>query len=79
MGNIAISKLLMSEHGLKIHRTSIPNIIKNIDLKKNETGKGEHHNVQITFQFNFIPNVWDVSVCGVIPTNDSCNSLYYSD
>ena len=34
MGNTAISKLLMSEHGLKIHRTSIPNIIKDIELKK---------------------------------------------
>ena len=36
MGNIAISKLLMSEHGLKIHRTSIPNIFKDIKLKKKE-------------------------------------------
>ena len=31
-----ISKLLMSEHGLKIHRTSIPNILKDIELKKKE-------------------------------------------
>ena len=31
-----ISKLLLSEHGLKIHRTSIPNILKDIELKKKE-------------------------------------------
>ena len=36
MSNSQISKLLMSEHGLKIHRTSIPNILKDIELKKKE-------------------------------------------
>ena len=36
MGNTEISKLLMSEHNLKIHRTSIPNILKDIELKKKE-------------------------------------------
>ena len=36
MSNSQISKLLMSEHGLKIHRTSIPNILKDIELKKRE-------------------------------------------
>ena len=33
MGNTEISKLLMSEHNLKIHRTSVPNIFKDIELK----------------------------------------------
>ena len=36
MGNTEISKLLMSEHNLKIHRTSVPNILKDIELKKKE-------------------------------------------
>ena len=36
MGNTEISKLLFSEHNLKIHRTSIPNILKDIELKKKE-------------------------------------------
>ena len=36
VSNSQISKLLMSEHGLKIHRTSIPNILKDIELKKKE-------------------------------------------
>ena len=36
MSNSQISKLLMSEHGLKVHRTSIPNILKDIELKKKE-------------------------------------------
>ena len=36
ISNNQISKLLMSEHGLKIHRTSIPNILKDIELKKKE-------------------------------------------
>jgi DNA invertase Pin-like site-specific DNA recombinase len=36
MGNTEISKLLLSEHDLKIHRTSIPNILKDIELKKKE-------------------------------------------
>ena len=31
-----ISKLLEENHGLKIHRTSIPNILKDIELKKKE-------------------------------------------
>ena len=36
MNNLEISKFLMSEHGLKVHRTSIPNILKDIELKKKE-------------------------------------------
>ena len=36
MTNSKISKLLETEHGLKIHRTSIPNILKDIELKKKE-------------------------------------------
>ena len=36
MGNTEISKLIMSEHNLKIHRTSVPNILKDIELKKKE-------------------------------------------
>ena len=36
MTNSKISKLLETQHGLKIHRTSIPNIIKDIELKKKE-------------------------------------------
>ncbi len=36
MSNSQISKLLEKEHGLKIHRTSIPNILKDIELKKKE-------------------------------------------
>ena len=36
MSNLEISKFLLSEHGLKIHRTSIPNILKDIELKKKE-------------------------------------------
>ena len=36
MTNSKISKLLETQHGLKIHRTSIPNIIKDIKLKKKE-------------------------------------------
>ena len=36
MNNSKISHILESEHGLKIHRTSIPNIIKDIELRKKE-------------------------------------------
>ena len=36
MNNLEISKFLLSEHGLKVHRTSIPNILKDIELKKKE-------------------------------------------
>ena len=36
MNNSKISQILESEHGLKIHRTSIPNILKDIDLRKKE-------------------------------------------
>ena len=36
MNNSKISQILESEHGLKIHRTSIPNIIKDIELRKKE-------------------------------------------
>ena len=36
MGNTEISKLLMLEHNLKIHRTSVPNIPKDIEMKKKE-------------------------------------------
>ena len=36
MNNSEISRVLESEHGLKIHRTSIPNILKDIELKKKE-------------------------------------------
>ena len=36
VSNKQISKLLEENHGLKIHRTSIPNILKDIELKKKE-------------------------------------------
>ena len=36
MNNTEISRVLESEHGLKIHRTSIPNILKDIELRKKE-------------------------------------------
>ena len=36
MTNSKISKLLETQNGLKIHRTSIPNILKDIELKKKE-------------------------------------------
>ena len=36
MNNSKISQILESEHGLKIHRTSIPNILKDIELRKKE-------------------------------------------
>ena len=36
MNNTEISRVLESEHGLKIHRTSIPNILKDIELMKRE-------------------------------------------
>ena len=36
VSNKQISKLLEENDGLKIHRTSIPNILKDIELKKKE-------------------------------------------
>ena len=36
MNNSKISEILESEHGLKIHRTSIPNILKDVELRKKE-------------------------------------------
>ena len=36
VSNKEISKLLEENDGLKIHRTSIPNILKDIELKKKE-------------------------------------------
>ena len=36
MSNSKISEILESEHGLKIHRTSIPNILKDVELRKKE-------------------------------------------
>jgi hypothetical protein len=36
MSNSKISEILESKHGLKIHRTSIPNILKDIELRKKE-------------------------------------------
>ena len=36
MSNSKISKILESKHGLKIHRTSIPNILKDVELRKKE-------------------------------------------
>jgi hypothetical protein len=36
MSNSKISEILESEHGLNIHRTSIPNILKDVELRKKE-------------------------------------------
>ena len=36
MSDSKIYKILEIDHGIKIHRTSVPNILKDIELKKKE-------------------------------------------
>ena len=36
MSDSEISRILDSEHGLKVHRTSIPKVLKDFDLRKRE-------------------------------------------
>ena len=36
MSYVGISSVLMSEHGMKVSKSSVPNLLKEIDFKKRE-------------------------------------------
>jgi len=40
MTNVAISSVLMSEHGMKVSMSSVPNLLKEIDFNKKEERNG---------------------------------------